>query len=166
MRSTTAAAVAVLALLLSACGADDPTVPEVEDDPVGAPDDDATEDGASEDGAGDETDAAADGATDGDATDGGGGIDDLDAATEAAREDLAASEGVDPADVEVVEAGPVTWSDGSLGCPEEGMMYTQALVPGYRILLALDGAEVAYHGADDAPPARCDDPQPPSDAAS
>ena len=34
-----------------------------------------------------------------------------------------------------VSAAAVTWSDGSAGCPEPGMMYTQALVPGYRIVL-------------------------------
>ena len=27
----------------------------------------------------------------------------------------------------------VEWSDGSLGCPASGMMYTQAIVPGYRL---------------------------------
>ena len=37
------------------------------------------------------------------------------------------------ADLKVLSAEAVTWSDGSLGCPEPGMMYTQALVPGYRV---------------------------------
>jgi hypothetical protein len=91
---------------------------------------------------------------------------DLDAAVEEAVADLAASAGVDASEVEVRTAEQVTWSDGSLGCPEPGMMYTQALVPGYRIVLAVDGAEVAYHGAEGTAPARCDDPQPPSDPGS
>lgn len=30
----------------------------------------------------------------------------------------------------------VTWSDGALGCPQPGRMYTQALVPGWRIEVA------------------------------
>src|ERR1044071_7735897 len=29
-------------------------------------------------------------------------------------------------------AEQVTWPNGALGCPEPGMMYTQALVPGFR----------------------------------
>ena len=35
--------------------------------------------------------------------------------------------------VKVLTVESVTWSDGSLGCPEPGMMYTQALVRGHRI---------------------------------
>ena len=31
----------------------------------------------------------------------------------------------------IVRAQSVVWNDGSLGCPEPGMMYTQALVNGY-----------------------------------
>jgi len=27
----------------------------------------------------------------------------------------------------------VEWSDGALGCPKPGMMYTQALVPGFKL---------------------------------
>ena len=30
----------------------------------------------------------------------------------------------------IVRAESVVWNDGSLGCPEPGMMYTQALVNG------------------------------------
>ena len=39
------------------------------------------------------------------------------------------------ADIKVLSAEAVTWPDGSLGCPQPGMMYTQALVPGFRIVL-------------------------------
>jgi hypothetical protein len=35
----------------------------------------------------------------------------------------------------VVRAEPVVWNDGSLGCPEPGMEYTQALVNGYWVLI-------------------------------
>lgn len=65
--------------------------------------------------------------------------------------------------VTVAEAERVTWPDGSLGCPEEGEVYTQALVDGYRIVLEVDGQQVHYHGADDERPFRCDDPQPPAE---
>lgn len=53
--------------------------------------------------------------------------------------------GVDRSEIEVVLAEAVTWSDGSIGCPEEGMMYTQALVPGYRVVLEIAGDELAFH---------------------
>jgi hypothetical protein len=53
--------------------------------------------------------------------------------------------GVDRSEIEVILAEAVTWSDGSIGCPEDGMMYTQALVPGYRVLLDVAGEELAFH---------------------
>jgi len=39
----------------------------------------------------------------------------------------------------VVRAESVVWNDGSLGSPEPGMMYTQALVNGYWILIEAAG---------------------------
>src|SRR6266487_1130586 len=39
----------------------------------------------------------------------------------------------------VVRAESVVWNDGSLGCPEPGMMYTQALVNGYRVVINAAG---------------------------
>jgi hypothetical protein len=55
----------------------------------------------------------------------------------------------------VVTAEQVTWSDGSLGCPQPGMAYTQALVPGYRIVLRVGGQTLNYHAAMRGPPAYC-----------
>ena len=46
--------------------------------------------------------------------------------------------------IDVVRAEAVTWNDGSLGCPEPGMMYTQALVDGYHVVLDADGTELDY----------------------
>jgi hypothetical protein len=43
---------------------------------------------------------------------------------------------VDVAEIVVVRAQSVTWPDGSLGCPEPGVAYTQALVPGYWVVVA------------------------------
>ena len=40
---------------------------------------------------------------------------------------------VPQADIEVVRADAMTWSDGSLDCPEPGMLYTQALVDGFQV---------------------------------
>ena len=40
--------------------------------------------------------------------------------------------------------GAVTWNDGSLGCPEPGMFYTQALVDGYHVILQAGDEELDY----------------------
>ena len=39
----------------------------------------------------------------------------------------------------IVRAESVVWNDGSLGCPEPGMMYTQALVNGYWVVIDASG---------------------------
>lgn len=59
-------------------------------------------------------------------------------------------------DIRVVSAESVTWNDGSLGCPKPGMMYTMALVPGYRIVLEAGGKTYDYHGANGRPPVLCE----------
>ena len=54
--------------------------------------------------------------------------------------DLVATEmqtksGLSPESYEIIHAEFVTWSDGSLGCPQPSVMYTQALVDGYWIVV-------------------------------
>jgi hypothetical protein len=49
--------------------------------------------------------------------------------------------------IAVEEAGAVVWPDGSLGCPQPGMMYTQALVPGYQIVLSVGDETYDYHAS-------------------
>jgi hypothetical protein len=73
----------------------------------------------------------------------------------AALADAATRTGAKVADVTVVAAEPVTWSDGSLGCPEPGLMYTQALVPGYRIVLEVAGQRLDYHAGTRGAPKYC-----------
>jgi hypothetical protein len=66
----------------------------------------------------------------------------------ALREDAARRSGVAAADLRVMSVEDVTWSDGSLGCPQPGRIYTQALVPGHRVRIAAPGAPGApmnYH---------------------
>ena len=53
--------------------------------------------------------------------------------------DAAQQAGVDPSAVTVVSAEATTWNSGALGCPEPGKVYTQALVPGYKIVLEAGG---------------------------
>ncbi len=43
------------------------------------------------------------------------------------------------------QAEQVTWSDGSLGCPQRGQMYTQNLVAGYRIVAITSEGQMVYH---------------------
>jgi hypothetical protein len=48
-------------------------------------------------------------------------------------------------EIVVEQAEYIIWRDGSLGCPQPGMMYTQALVPGYRIVLVVGDETFDYH---------------------
>lgn len=75
-----------------------------------------------------------------------------------AVEDLASTLGVDPADVEVVSVEEVTWRNGSRGCAEPGMMYTQALIDGSRITLRVGDTTYEYHSGGSRPPALCEKP--------
>ena len=63
----------------------------------------------------------------------------------AARVDLASRLDVSENDIEITSLAVGTWNDGSLGCPQEGMTYTQALVEGIRVTLVHDGSEYSYH---------------------
>ena len=98
-----------------------------------------------------------------------GGRQQLPPILEEIRIDASKRAGVPLAEVTLLTLEPVTWSDGSAGCPEPGMMYTQALVPGYRIRAAGCGeaganyhagrtsAEVSARRTGDAPAAGRDD---------
>ena len=41
----------------------------------------------------------------------------------------------------------VTWPDGSLGCPEPDMMYTQVLVEGYRVIIRARDKTYDFRGS-------------------
>ena len=58
--------------------------------------------------------------------------------------DAAQRAGVSTEEIEVTAANAVTFTDGSLDCPEPGMMYTQALVDGYRIVVEVAEEELDY----------------------
>jgi hypothetical protein len=75
-----------------------------------------------------------------------------------AVDDLASTLGVDAGAVEVVSVDEVTWRDGSRGCAQRGMVYTQALIDGSRITLRADGRTYEYHSGGGRPPTRCDRP--------
>ena len=52
----------------------------------------------------------------------------------------------------------MTWSDGSLGCPQEGMAYTQALVDGELLLLRVGTGLFQYHGGEGGSLSYCANP--------
>ena len=74
-----------------------------------------------------------------------------------------------PADeLQIVSAESVTWPDGSLGCPQPGMAYTQALVPGFRVRVRAGEELLDYHSGRSGaptlcPPGRARDPLPDGD---
>jgi hypothetical protein len=74
---------------------------------------------------------------------------------EAALDDAAHRTSMERSQIEVVSAAAVTWSDGSAGCPAPGMMYTQALVPGYRIVLQAGEQVLNYHAGRSGAPKYC-----------
>jgi hypothetical protein len=88
----------------------------------------------------------------------------LDDAVAFAVADLAEMVSADSAAITVVANEPVTWRDGSLGCPEPGMSYTQALVSGRRIVLEHDGVEYHYHAGRSGEPFYCATPTDPADS--
>jgi hypothetical protein len=71
----------------------------------------------------------------------------LETLTESVLDDAAQRTGLERAALVVESAAAVTWADGSLGCPEPGMNYTMALVPGYRIIIRAGEQRLDYHAS-------------------
>lgn len=69
----------------------------------------------------------------------------LRAQVELAMQDLAQRLDVETDQIGLSGARPVNWRSSALGCPEPGMQYTQALVPGALIFLRANGATHGYH---------------------
>jgi len=66
--------------------------------------------------------------------------------------------------ITVVQAEAVVWSDGSLGCPQPGEVYTMMPVEGYQIVVEVDGRTYDYHAANTGYVILCENalPQPPA----
>jgi hypothetical protein len=79
----------------------------------------------------------------------------LQSMTEAALADAARRTGIKSTDLKVLSAEAVTWPDGSLGCPQPGMMYTQALVPGFRVRIEAGEEVLDYHAGRSGQPVLC-----------
>jgi len=74
-----------------------------------------------------------------------------------ARKDLAKRLDLDLEYVTLSGASKVTWRSGALGCPEDGKMYTQALVPGVLIMLKVEHTPYRYHAKPTGVPFYCSD---------
>jgi hypothetical protein len=59
-------------------------------------------------------------------------------------EDVHDKSGADIEDVKVIRAENIIWPDGSMGCGKPGEMYTQAQVPGYWVVLEVNGDSYDY----------------------
>lgn len=62
-----------------------------------------------------------------------------------AKEHLSRKLGIAVEKISLFDVEPVQWPDGSLGCPRSGMIYTQAVTPGFRISLEATGQVFSYH---------------------
>jgi hypothetical protein len=72
--------------------------------------------------------------------------------------DMLSRSGGDRSAVQVLKSEAVEWPDGSLGCPQPGMMYTQAIVSGYHVILALGGDTYDYRLSDRGSFVLCQNP--------
>jgi cytochrome c5 len=65
----------------------------------------------------------------------------------AIRADAERRAGVAEGQSRIEEVRAVIWRDGALGCPSPGMMYTQALVPGWKLRVAAGAQTLHYHAS-------------------
>lgn len=72
--------------------------------------------------------------------------------------DLAQRLAVPRNEIDLLEATSVVWPDGSLGCPQEGMLYAQVLTPGYLIRLQWGEQEFEYHASRGTTVIFCENP--------
>jgi len=62
-----------------------------------------------------------------------------------AKSDLVKRSGVGIGEISVLEVEKIIWPDTSLGCPQKDLLYSQMLVPGYRIILKAKNKVYNYH---------------------
>lgn len=62
--------------------------------------------------------------------------------------DLEGRTGANRSTFTLKHAEAVRWNDGSLGCPEPGQVYTQAIIDGYRVVIVHDGSENDYRATE------------------
>jgi hypothetical protein len=74
---------------------------------------------------------------------------------QAAMDDVAQRTGLALSAIRLERMESVTWQDGSMGCPQPDVMYTQMLVPGNRIRIAAGDQTWVYHAATRGAPLLC-----------
>lgn len=62
-------------------------------------------------------------------------------------DDLIAREDLRREDIEIERAEFVIWSDGALGCPKPGEIYTHAQVPGYWVVFKAGDKQYDYRAS-------------------
>jgi hypothetical protein len=75
--------------------------------------------------------------------------------------DLTVRSGVALEKISVIQAQEIIWNDGSLGCPQPGAMYTQALVNGYWVILEVGNQKYDYRATKTGYFFLCEGGQPP-----
>jgi len=74
---------------------------------------------------------------------------------EFSKKELAQRLGIEPESITLSGARQVSWRSGALGCPQPGMNYTQALVPGALIFLKVGNEVHGYHAKQGGKPFHC-----------
>lgn len=73
-----------------------------------------------------------------------------------AKNDLAGRLSIEVSQIDLLEVREVTWSDSSLGCPQPGMIYSQATQDGLLIRLSAAGRMYFYHSGATQVPFLCE----------
>jgi hypothetical protein len=84
--------------------------------------------------------------------------------SEKAKADLAQRLSIAASQINTLEIRGVLWPDDSLGCPQPGIIYTQAPIPGYLIILEANNTEFEYHANLRNYVFYCENPTPPIQA--
>lgn len=69
---------------------------------------------------------------------------------------LATQANVDVSNFRVESFEEEEWSDGSLGCPDPATMYTQAIVPGYKVVVSDGSRTYDLHASQEGRVIWCD----------
>lgn len=65
--------------------------------------------------------------------------------TALARRRIQQDSGLELADIEMIDVFAVQWQDSSLGCPQAGQSYSDALIDGYRIIIGEGEQQYLFH---------------------
>ena len=82
----------------------------------------------------------------------------FEAITDAAVKFAAAELGVDAAAIQVISVEEATWRNSCLGVDRLNEMCMDVITPGFRVVLSVDGQEIAVHTNQDASALRLADP--------